>query len=202
MQTSRLDLDDRVIWAGGGHAQLPLAPGSQAARRRGERAGVRRVGPRLRLRRPEEGRGAGRAHDRGQPGAPYMVRQGPLRYGLQGAILRGRAGAHLVGGRCRGRPRRRRVRDLRLLLPRGAQGWGGQRLQGRPARVLHYPPGYGADNDLRRDEDGPLPHRGTERRPGVGRHRPGAGPRERGGPLRVAQPGSRRRRGVLPRGTG
>ena len=39
------------------------------------------------------------------------------REGLQDAVLPGRARAHLVGGQGRGRARRRRVRDLRRLLP-------------------------------------------------------------------------------------
>src|SRR5215218_9235714 len=143
----RLDLDDspRVI---GVYAKLSLAPGSPAAHRRCERAGVGRRGPRLRLRRREEGRWAGRAHDNGQPGAPRLVLQGQVRDGLQGANLQRRARAHLVAGRDRGRARRRRVRDLRFLLPRGAPGEGRRRLQGRPARVLHHPAGHRDPDDL------------------------------------------------------
>src|SRR5215203_923925 len=59
-------------------------------------------------------------------------------HGLQGAALPRRAGAHLLPGR-RYHLRSRRVRDPRLLLPRGDADPRGERLPGGPPRGPHHP---------------------------------------------------------------
>ena len=74
----------------------------------------------------------------------------------------------------------------------------GNGYQGRPARVPHHPAGHGAAHGLQPGALRTSPTLGgPEDGQGDGGYSPGGGHRDRRGPLRVAQPGSRRRRGVL-----
>ena len=74
--------------------------------------------------------------------------------------LPGRAGAHLVAGLDRRRPRPGPLRDRRSELSPDRARPGRQRLQGRPARVPPHRPGHGAADLLRPgDRRDSRPHR-------------------------------------------
>src|SRR5215203_4580386 len=123
--------------------------------------------PWLRLRRTEKGcprpaerSGTERADDprRGRAAGVVQLtpKPGQERDRFQSAVLQGAPGAHLVGGACTSRSKPRRIRDPRRLLPRDNTGPGRQRLQGRHARVPHYPREHRAAHDLRSSAHGPF----------------------------------------------
>ena len=191
----------REVWPGEGFSLAARSPpachqgqhqrswGGTGIRLRLPQEGPRREGP-------QPGRAPDRRQRRRAGLVPSAAGCGGRRLQLRGPDLQGGEGAHLVGGSPH-RLRPGRLRYSRQLLQGAKEARGWQRPKGRPPRVLDHAPGHGAYNDLQQGRDGPLLGRGPCGWDGTGRHRAGDRHRERGGHLRVAQPGACRPRRVL-----
>src|SRR5215203_4006862 len=113
-----------------------LSPRPESGRCRGDNnASARRHRPRLHLRRLEGRSRRARSNDNRRPRAARVVQYLQVRERVQDAVLQRQTCVHLVGGQGHSRARRRRVCDLRCLLPRDRPGARGQRLPWGPPRV-------------------------------------------------------------------